>query len=143
MKPDSPVQQPQDRGFAAPRLADERDGRSFGNGERDALESLAARVVRELDILELDDAISDDEFGCVRLVLDVKILLKRVGRCLSERCLGEIQRRQSTHIEELHQLLAVNHRLIELAVDHAEIVERAVKVRRVSPRFTAFEFVLV
>ncbi|ESS36533.1 hypothetical protein P355_2306 [Burkholderia cenocepacia KC-01] len=99
-----PEQQPRERRLARPAAADHRDRLPGLDAERHVEQDLPARLVAEVDVLELDRAAAHDE----RL---------RAGRIA-------VLARPAARIEQPEQPLDVRHRVVRLAEHETERVQR-------------------
>ena len=101
-------QQPRDRRFAGAARPDDREFRPRRHREIDIAQDGAARIVAEIDMAEANRAVRHRERRRAGPVLDF-------GRDLHQR----------------HHLLEVGQRLLDVAVDDAEEIERRVELQQV------------
>ncbi len=98
-------QQPRDRRLAGAGRPDDRDGAPGRHLEGDAAQDRPRRLVGEVHVLEADRALGDDERRRAGPILDLGLAA-----------------------EEREHLLDVDHRLLDLAIDHAHEIERLVEL---------------
>src|SRR5262249_34072878 len=99
------IQQPRDGRLARARMAYHCDAMTSRDGEAHVEENLARALVMEVDAAELDRRRSRRQLARAGLVLDLAVL-----------------REQPEHAIEVEQ------RLLDLAIDHAEEIERDVEL---------------
>jgi hypothetical protein len=66
------------KGENPPRLANESDRSTFGDGEADTLQRFLSSIVRKMDVLEDDLAVSHNEVFGVRVILDVELFVEKL-----------------------------------------------------------------
>ena len=99
------IQEARERRLSRAARSDHGDRASRGNRERDVEQDLPVRLVGEIDVLEADLGRRDPERRSARRVANFGVLL-----------------------DQVEHPLHVRQRLLDLAVDHAEEVERNVEL---------------
>ena len=99
------IQEARDGRLAGARMAHHRDAMAGGDGEAHVEEDLPRPLVTKVDVAEFHRRRPRRQLGRARLVLDFTVLVQ--------------QPEHAVHVEE---------RLLDLAIDHAEEVERDVEL---------------